>query len=325
MSAEPVPLSRRHEFVLFFDVEKGNPNGDPDAGNMPRMDPETGHGIVSDVSLKRKVRNYVELKMGDAVRHRIYVTEGAILNEKHREAYLRVRPDDPEAKTAKKLTPKSDEEAARVRGFMCDNFFDIRTFGGVLSTGINAGQVRGPVQIAFGRSIEPILPLEVSITRMAATNEAEKKDRVAGDDEEKRGDKRTMGRKHIVPYGLYRAHGFVSAPLASHAVKGTGFSNADLDLLFEALTNMFEHDRSAARGEMATRRLVVFRHATALGNAHAHDLFARVRTHRLLRGERYEPGDDRLDNAPPARGFADYEITLDDTPLTALTTMVEVS
>lgn len=312
-------LSRRHEFVLYFDVTDGNPNGDPDAGNMPRMDPETGHGLVSDVCLKRKIRNFVEITKADALRHRIYVTEGAILNEKHREAYLRVRPDDKEAKTAKKLTPKSDEEAQRVRQFMCDNFYDIRAFGGVLSTGINAGQVRGPVQIAFARSVEPILPLEVSITRMAATNEKEKKEREEGDDDEKRGDKRTMGRKHIVPYGLYRAHGFVSAPLASHPVKGTGFSDEDLELLFEALGNMFDHDRSAARGQMATRKLVIFRHASALGNAQAQALFERVNTWRVNpRGDHREGDDPKraigskgIDNWPPARSFADYAITID--------------
>jgi CRISPR-associated protein Csd2 len=304
-------LQHRHEFVLFFDVNNGNPNGDPDAGNMPRMDPETGHGIVSDVCLKRKIRNYIEMKKRDESRYRIYVTEGAILNEKHREAYLKARPDDADAKTAKKLTPKSDEEAGQVRQFMCDNFFDIRAFGGVLSTGINAGQVRGPVQLAFARSIEPILPLEISITRMAATNEKEKKERLDGEDEEKRGDKRTMGRKHIVPYGLYRAHGFVSAPLASHPVKGTGFSGDDLTLVFDALTNMFEHDRSAARGEMTTRKLVIFRHASALGNARASDLFARVKTWRVHKGDRYEIGDEKLDNVPPARSFADYAITVD--------------
>lgn len=305
-------LSRRHEFVLYFDVTNGNPNGDPDAGNMPRMDPETGHGLVSDVCLKRKIRNFVEIAKMDEEKHRIYVTEGAILNEKHREAYLRVRPDDPKAKTDKKLSPKSDEEALRLRQFMCDNFFDIRAFGGVLSTGINAGQVRGPVQFAFGRSVEPILPLEISITRMAATNEKELKERLEGDEtEEKRGDKRTMGRKHIVPYGLYRAHGFVSAPLASHPIKGTGFSDADLELLFTALDQMFEHDRSAARGEMAKRKVVVFRHASALGNAPAHALFDRVKAWRVHQGSQHAIGDKRLDNAPPARSFADYAITVE--------------
>ena len=316
MTTSIPPLSRRHEFVYFFDVTNGNPNGDPDAGNMPRMDPETGHGLVSDVCLKRKIRNYVEFfadrEIRDARRDRIYVTEGAILNEKHREAYIALRPNDPKAKTEKKLTSTSDEEAAKLRQFMCDNFYDIRTFGGVLSTGINAGQVRGPVQFNFGRSVEPILPLEVSITRMAATNEAERKERKEGDDEQgKRGDNRTMGRKHIVPYGLYRAHGYVSAPLASHPVKGTGFSDADLDLLFEALTNMLDHDRSAARGEMAKRPLIVFRHASCLGNAPAQDLFARVKTWRMFKGERHEIGDEKLDNIPPARAFSDYYISID--------------
>jgi CRISPR-associated protein Csd2 len=325
MQTDGAALTRRHEFVLFFDVANGNPNGDPDAGNMPRMDPETAHGLVSDVSLKRKIRNYVEYKKADEKRFRIYVTEGAILNEKHREAYIAIRPDDAEAKSAKKLTPKTDDEADRLRRFMCDNFFDIRSFGGVLSTGINAGQVRGPVQLAFARSVEPIMPLEISITRMAATNEKEKKDRQEGEDEEKRGDKRTMGRKHIVPYGLYRAHGFVSAPLASHPVKGTGFSEADLDLLFEALGNMFEHDRSAARGEMATRKLVIFRHDSALGNAHAYELFDRVKTSRVWQGERHGLPDsnNRLDNAPPARRFEDYEITVDREGLPAGIELIE--
>jgi CRISPR-associated protein Csd2 len=210
----PNPLQRRHEFVLFFDVANGNPNGDPDAGNMPRTDPETGHGLVSDVCLKRKVRNYVEMAKADSPRYRIYVTEGAILNEKHREAYVQVRPADAEVQKAKKLSPKSDEEAARLREFMCANFYDIRAFGAVLSTGINAGQVRGPVQFSFGRSVEPVMPLEISVTRMAATNETEKKERLQGEDaQEKRGDNRTMGRKHIIPYGLYEAHGYISAPL----------------------------------------------------------------------------------------------------------------
>jgi CRISPR-associated protein Csd2 len=311
-------LQNRHEFVIYFDVADGNPNGDPDAGNMPRMDPETGHGLVSDVCLKRKIRNYVELARADAQRFRIYVTEGAILNEKHREAYIH-KPEagqiDEKNKTvadAKKITPKSDDAAVEVRRFMCDNFYDVRTFGAVMSTGINAGQVRGPVQIGFARSVEPVLPLEVSITRMAATNEAEKKERREGDaTEEKRGDARTMGRKHIIPYGLYRAHGYISAPLASHPVKGTGFSHSDLALLFEALRDMFEHDRSAARGAMATRKLVVFRHATALGAAHADTLFARVRHARMGADGAIPIGDARLDNLPPARRFEDYLITVD--------------
>lgn len=314
----PAPLQHRHEFVLYFDVADGNPNGDPDAGNMPRMDPETGHGLVSDVCLKRKIRNYVELAKGDVEQFRIYVTEGAILNEKHRKAYI-AHPDaaliDEKGKTvadAKKITPRNDESAALVRKFMCDNFFDIRTFGAVLSTGINAGQVRGPVQLNFARSVEPVLPLEISITRMAATNEREKLERREGDNtEEKRGDARTMGRKHIVPYGLYRAHGYVSAPLASHPAKGTGFSGEDLELLFQALRDMFEHDRSAARGAMATRKLVVFRHSTALGSSHADKLFARVKHWRRSGDELLPIGDQRLDNAAPARRFEDYAITID--------------
>ncbi len=311
--SHPDSLQRRHEFVLFFDVKNGNPNGDPDAGNMPRMDPETGLGLVSDVCLKRKVRNYVEVAKAGGQRFRIYVTEGAILNEKHREAYVREYPGDEKVAKAKELSPKSDEQAVRIKDFMCDNFFDVRTFGAVMSTKINSGQVRGPVQLTFAQSVEAILPLEVSITRMAATNEKEKKEREQGDDsgDEKRGDNRTMGRKHIVPYGLYRAHGFVSAPLASHPVKGTGFSDADLALLFDALANMFEHDRSAARGEMATRKLVVFRHASALGNAPAQDLFGRVKTWRVHKGVRRPIGADGIDNWPSARTFEDYAITID--------------
>ena len=316
-------VQQRHDFVLYFDVTNGNPNGDPDAGNMPRMDPETGHGLVSDVCLKRKIRNYIDFAKPDDPRYRIYITEGAILNEKHREAYLSIRPDDRDVKTGKKLTPKSDDEAHRLRRFMCDNFYDIRAFGGVLSTGINAGQVRGPAQLAFGRSVEPIMPLEISITRMAATNEKEKKERQEGDDEEKRGDKRTMGRKHIVPYGLYRAHGFISAPLASHPVKGTGFSDTDLELLFEALCQMFDHDRSAARGEMATRKLIVFRHASELGNAPTHKLFERVKTWRVHKGSRHEIGAGTIDNWPVARAFSDYDITIDRESLPAGVEIIE--
>ena len=304
----PEPLTRRLDLVVFFEVANGNPNGDPDAGNMPRMDPETGHGLVTDVSLKRKIRNYVELIREGEAGHRIYVTEGAVLNEKHREAYAHVRSGDAGVAKAKKLTPGSDEEAAAIRQFMCDTFWDIRTFGGVLSTGINAGQVRGPVQFAFARSVEPVLPLEVSITRMAATSEKEKADRAEGEDEsEKRGDKRTMGRKHVVPYGLYRAHGYVSAALAPR----TGFSQADEDLLIEAIAAMFEHDRSAARGEMATRKVVGFRHDGKFGNAPAHALFDRVKVWRGDGDDARQVGDARLDNMPPARAFGDYRITVD--------------
>ncbi len=300
MSSSSPALTQRHEFVLYFDVTNGNPNGDPDAGNMPRLDPETNQGLVSDVCLKRKIRNYVALARPDAAGHEIYMRDGATLNNEHKRAYAAVLPGVTTAKDLKD-GPKAPDKMRELTQWMCANFYDIRTFGAVMSTGVNAGQVRGPVQIAFARSIEPVMPLEVSITRLAATTEA--------DHEAKGG--RTMGRKHIVPYGLYRAHGFVSAPLASHPVKGTGFSDADLDLLFEALQNMFDHDRSAARGEMATRRLIVFRHTSALGDAPAHALFDRVKTWRVHKGGCHAVRADQTDNWPPARSFADYQITVD--------------
>jgi CRISPR-associated protein Csd2 len=318
--SESLPLQQRHDFVLFFDVTNGNPNGDPDAGNMPRFDPETGRGLVTDVCLKRKIRNWVELRREGQHRFRIYVTEGAVLNEKHREAFLVERSDDKTVRTAAKLSPKSDDEALRIRKFMCDNFFDIRTFGGVLSTGINCGQVRGPVQLAFAESVEPILPLEISITRMAVTSEKELTD---GDDE-KRGDKRTMGRKHIIPYGLYRLHGYVSASLAAHPIKGTGFTTTDLDLLFEALDqNMFEHDRSAARGEMNKRALYIFRHQSALGNAPSHELFKRIETLRVHKGVTYSISADATESLPPARSFEDYKIVVDENNLPAGVELVQ--
>jgi CRISPR-associated protein Csd2 len=297
MSEAASVLTRRHDFVLFFDVTNGNPNGDPDAGNLPRLDPETNRGLVSDVALKRKIRNYVALARPDTPGHEIYMRDGATLNVEHRRAWTEVLPG---VTPPDKKLPKEEEKSRALTQWMCRNFWDIRSFGAVMTTGVNAGQVRGPVQLTFATSVEPVLPLEISITRLAATTEK--------DAEDKGG--RTMGRKHIIPYGLYRAHGFVSAPLASHPTKGTGFSEADLELLFEALTNMFEHDRSAARGEMATRKLVAFRHAGALGNAHAHALFDRVTVLRQHRGERRPIGDERTDNWPAARGFGDYSIEI---------------
>jgi len=294
------PLARRHEFVLFFDVTNGNPNGDPDAGNLPRLDPETNHGLVSDVALKRKIRNYIALARPDAPGHEIYMRDGATLNLEHKRAWAAVMPEVTKADDFRKL-PKEEAKARELTRWMCANFWDIRAFGAVMTTQVNAGQVRGPVQLTFATSVEPVLPLEISITRLAATTEK--------DAEDKGG--RTMGRKHIVPYGLYRAHGFVSAPLASHPGKGTGFSEADLALLFEALDGMFEHDRSAARGQMATRKLVVFRHTSALGSARAQDLFDRVRVWRSHNGERHAVGDERTDNWPVARRFEDYAITVD--------------
>ncbi len=289
-------LDNRYDFVLLFDVTNGNPNGDPDAGNLPRIDPETNKGLVSDVCLKRKVRNYVALSKGEDPGHEIYVAERAILNNQHRRAWEAVLPEV-EDKDRKKL-PKEAEKAAELTRWMCANFYDVRTFGAVMSTGANCGQVRGPAQFTFGQSVERILPSEITITRMAATTIK---------DAEEKGDIRTMGRKHIVPYGLYRAHGFISAKLAER----TGFGESDLDLLFEALENMFEHDRSAARGEMASRRLIVFKHDCALGKAHAHALFDRVQVGRNVDGE-FRTLDDRgIDNLPPARKFSDYQVTID--------------
>ncbi|PWL61153.1 MAG: type I-C CRISPR-associated protein Cas7/Csd2 [Desulfovibrionaceae bacterium] len=270
-------LTHRYDFVLFFDVQNGNPNGDPDAGNMPRIDPETGHGIVTDVCLKRKVRNYVELAKEGATGFRIYVQEKAVLNERNAEAYtaLNLKPE------AKKL-PKKEEDARAVTRWMCDNFYDIRTFGAVMSTEVNCGQVRGPVQFTFARSEEAIVPAEVSITRMAVTNMKD------------RDNERTMGRKFIVPYGLYRVEGFISAPLAEK----TGFSEADVELLWESLINMFEHDHSAARGKMSSRKLFVFKHEKRMGNAPAQTLFDLVQCQRVTEG--------------PARSFADYRLCLLD-------------
>ena len=312
MPNETVGLSRRHEFVLYFDVTNGNPNGDPDAGNLPRLDPETNRGLVSDVALKRKIRNYVALARADQRGHEIYMRDGATLNIEHRRAWTAVAPEVTKTDEMKRL-PRDETKARELTHWMCANFWDIRSFGAVMTTGVNAGQVRGPVQITFATSVEPILPLEISITRLAATTEK--------DADEKGG--RTMGRKHIVPYGLYRAHGFVSAPLASHLTKGTGFSDADLELLFEALSQMFEHDRSAARGEMATRKLAIFRHASALGNAHTHELFARVKTWRTFKGVRRSIGDEAIDNWPAARSFDDYAITIDRDDLPAGVEIIE--
>lgn len=283
-------IKNRYEFVFLFDVTNGNPNGDPDAGNLPRLDPETNQGIVSDVCLKRKIRNYVQMSKEDSAGYDIYMKEKAILNRQHERAWQAIMPDA-KAEDRKKL-PKDVQKANEITQWMCSNFFDVRTFGAVMSTGVNAGQVRGPVQLAFANSIEPVVPLEVSITRMAVTTEKEA--------EAQSGDNRTMGRKHVIPYGLYRAHGFVSAKLAER----TGFDEADVELLWESLVNMFEHDRSASRGEMAARKLIVFKHDCAMGNAPAHQLFD------LVKVERNDPSDER----PPARCFSDYKVTVDAAP-----------
>ena len=283
-------IKNRYEFVYLFDVENGNPNGDPDAGNTPRIDPETNHGIVTDVSLKRKIRNYVDMKYSNTSPYRIYIREKAILNDLHREAYANIGVEISENDSKKRKG--SGEEVERARDWMCKNFYDVRTFGAVMSTGINCGQVRGPVQINFAKSIEPILPLEISITRMAVATRKEA--------EKQQGDNRTMGRKHIVPYGLYRTEGYVSAFLANQ----TEFSDEDLDLLWEALMNMFEHDHSAARGKMSARKLIVFKHDSELGNAPSHKLFDAVKVQR------------RTNLEIPSRSFDDYvvEISKDNIP-----------
>lgn len=295
-------VTNRYDFVLFFDVENGNPNGDPDAGNLPRMDPETSQGLVTDVSLKRKLRNYVSVAKGDDDGHAIYMQDGAVLNRQHALAY-----EAEGLKSEAKKKPKKTEDAERITKWMCANFWDIRAFGAVMTTEINAGQVRGPVQLTFARSAEPIMPLEVSITRSSVTNEkdAERTDR-------------TMGRKHVVPYGLYRAHGFINANLAGH----TGFSENDLALLWAGFRDMFEHDRSAARGMMAARRLIAFKHETALGNAQAHKLFERVTVERAHEGKTTAIGPNSH-NLPVARAFSDYAIQLDDTDLPPGITIVE--
>jgi len=298
-------LTCRYDFVLLFDVVNGNPNGDPDAGNQPRMDPETGHGLVTDVSLKRKIRNYVEIARGEQSGSQIYVKERAVLNEKHRQAYLHVRLDDGSVLTEKNLNPKDESEASDLKAFMCSNFYDVRTFGAVMSTGINCGQVRGPVQLSFGRSIDPIIPLEVTITRSAASSKRSREG-VSDDRGGSWSENRTMGRKYIIPYALYRVHGFVSASLA----RKTGFSKADLDLLWQALANMFDHDRTAARGEMSTRRLIVFEHSNALGNASAHDLFECVSVLRAPRAGSADEAQPRVEGWRPARKFSDYNVEI---------------
>lgn len=271
-------LKNRYEFVLLFDVENGNPNGDPDAGNMPRIDAETSLGIMTDVCLKRKVRNFVELINSENNKegYNLYVREKAVLNNQQKLAYAAVEQEKNDKPTT--------EEA---KNWMCKNFFDVRTFGAVMSTGdCNCGQVRGPVQFNFSRSIDPITPVELSITRMAVTTEKEAV--------KQHGDNRTMGRKHIVPYGLYRLEGYVSAHLANQ----TGFSESDLAILWQALVNMFDHDHSAARGKMAARKLIVFKHETKLGNAPSHKLFDLVTVNR-------KDGDSK-----PARSFCDYDVSI---------------
>lgn len=275
-------VNKRYDFTLLFDVKNGNPNGDPDAGNAPRIDPETGYGLVSDVCLKRKIRNFICLAKGTNGTHEpgydIYVKERSILNLQHQRGYDALK--DPKAKDA-------PEQA---RQWMCQNFFDIRMFGAVMTTGVNCGQVRGPVQLAFAQSKDPIVSLEQTVTRMAVTTEKES--------EKQDGGNRTMGRKEIVPYALYEVHGFISPHLAAD----TGFNDEDLALLWQSLTMMFEHDHSAARGEMASRRLIVFEHESPLGNSPSHRLFERLSA-------------KRKETVEVARAYSDYDVNFDDTNL----------
>jgi len=289
-------LNNRYDFVLVFDVRDGNPNGDPDAGNLPRLDAESGHGLVTDVSLKRKVRNFVGLVKGETPPFDIYVKEKAVLNQAHEKAYIAIGAEE-ELKGDKKRKGSGDT-VDKARQWMCANFFDVRTFGAVMSLGTNCGQVRGPVQLTFARSVDPIIAQEHSITRMAVATEAEA--------EKQQGDNRTMGRKHTVPYGIYVAHGFVSSFLA----KQTGFGEEDLELLWQALEQMFEHDRSAARGEMSTRGLYVFKHDSELGNAHAHSLFERIKI-------------KRKDDVEVPRSFGDYEVCVDEAGLPAGVSLIK--
>ncbi len=297
------PIKNRYEFVILFDVENGNPNGDPDAGNMPRVDPETGLGIVTDVCLKRKIRNYVETVKEDATGYRIYVKDGVPLNRSDAEAYKELDVTEKTVKEKKKADPDLD---CKIRDWMCTNFYDIRTFGAVMTTfvkassvmttfvkaSLNCGQVRGPVQLGFARSIDPVTPQEVTITRVAITTEA---------DAEKKGTE--MGRKYIIPYGLYRCEGYISANLAR---KTTGFSEDDLSLFWESILNIFEHDHSAARGKMAVRELIVFKHDSELGCAPAWKLFEAVKV------ERKDAND-----LSPARCYQDYAVTVDTASLPA--------
>lgn len=268
-------IKNRYEFVILFDVENGNPNGDPDAGNMPRIDAETGYGIVTDVCIKRKIRNYVEVVKDDCEGFKIYVKE--VLNKQHETAYIGLGLDPKDEKAA-----KGNREP--LRAFMCKNFFDIRAFGAVMTTKVNCGQVRGPIQINFARSIDPIVAQEITITRMAVTTEKDAENKST-----------EMGRKHIVPYALYKTEGYVSANLAK---KVTGFSEEDLELLWEAIINMFEHDHSAARGKMAVRKLIVFKHNSELGNSPAHKLFELINI-------------TKNDSESPARKYSDYSVEID--------------
>ena len=283
------PIANRYDFVYFFDVTDGNPNGDPDAGNLPRVDPETGRGLVTDVCLKRKIRNFVGIEQKEQPPFEIYVKERAVLNNQHERAYEALK-----LKSEKRKMPKEEAKAREITAWMCQNFFDVRTFGAVMSTEVNCGQVRGPVQFGFARSVDPVISLEHSVTRCAVTTTAEA--------EKQQGDNRTMGRKYTIPYGLYRVHGFISPHLADPERHGTGFSEGDLEILKRALNMMFDVDRSAARGEMRPRHCIAFKHESSLGNARADQLFDRVG---------YKLKDSVTSDNRPPRAFSDYELVAD--------------
>jgi len=293
MTSSHVDVTRRHDFVLLFDVVDGNPNGDPDAGNMPRVDPETMQGLVTDVALKRKIRDWVDVARGDEGRFKIYVQSGGeALNAIHKRAYVDLGFKSTGAKQAK-------DDVEKARAWMCENFFDIRTFGAVMSTGVNCGQVRGPVQLTFARSIDPIVPLDLSITRVAVTREEDARVVVAEDGDGTGGKQTEMGRKALVPYGLYRAHGFFNPHFATR----TGVSQEDLGLVWQALQQMWDLDHSASRGLMACRGLYVFTHESSLGNAPAHRLFELVRA--------------GPSTAKAPRSFGDYEVIVNEADLPA--------
>ena len=282
-------INNRYDFVLLFDVTDGNPNGDPDAGNLPRVDAETGKGLVTDVCLKRKIRNYIQLSKGKESGYDIFIKEKAILNSMIDEAH-----EQDEVKSKEK-----GDKTEAARKWMCHKYIDVRTFGAVMSTGANAGQVRGPVQLTFGRSIDPVVASEHSITRMAVATEKEA--------EKQSGDNRTMGRKFTIPYGLYKAHGFISPHLADQ----TGFGEEDLKIFWESVINMFEHDHSAARGMMNVRELIVFKHSTALGNAPSHKLFEVIRI-------------ENLDQTKPPREYSDYSVSVEESAIPAGVEMIRM-
>jgi CRISPR-associated protein Csd2 len=286
--------TKRHDFMILFDVTDGNPNGDPDAGNLPRVDPETGQGFVTDVALKRKIRNYVDALRGTEERFKIYIQQGAVLNERNQRAYTALQKDAKKART---------EDVSATRAWMCDNFFDVRTFGAVMSTEINCGQVRGPLQLTFARSVDRILPMDAAITRVALTKADEKASRNEGTGEST-ASSGTIGRKAFIPYGLYVGYGFFVPSYAAD----TKFDTADLELVWQALMNMWDLDRSASRGRTACRGLYVFTHDSALGNAPSHQLFKRI----------------QIPSVGVTRAFEEYDVQVSDTDLPSGVTLTRL-